>query len=262
MRKFFAGRRWILTLLVPVAAAAMIRLGIWQLDRLEQRRAYNHQVRTMTAAEPVELSGETLSGDQPAVPEHDLTGWEYRSAEVSGTYDHEREIVIRNQAWDNRAGVHVLTPLRIQGMDAAVLVDRGWLPQEVYQQGDWKDYREAGQQHVRGLIRLPQSEPALGGQSNPQPEEGERIEAWLFVELDAIESQLPYPLLPVYLQKQSAEGDLQLPYTAEPEFELTEGPHLGYAVQWFGFAAVLSVGYPIYIIRKQEEKQNHGTEAD
>lgn len=262
MRKFLTGRRWILTLLVPVAAAAMIRLGFWQLDRLEQRRAYNQQVRTMTAAEPVELSGGTLSGEDPAVSEHELTSWEYRTAEATGTYDHEREIVIRNQAWDNRPGVHVLTPLRIQGTDAAVLVDRGWLPQEDYQQGDWKDYREPGRQQVRGLIRLPQSEPALGGQSNPYPADGERIEAWLFVDLDAIQSQLPYPLLPVYLQQQTAEGDQHLPYTAEPEFELSAGPHLGYAVQWFGFAAVLSVGYPIYVIRKQEGSQNHAIERD
>jgi surfeit locus 1 family protein len=109
------------------------------------------------------------------------------------------------------------------------------------------------------MIRLPQPEAPLGGQSNPEPAPGEFLTAWYFVDLEAIESQLPYPLLPVYIQ-QVPEGENQaLPYAARPEFELTEGPHLGYAVQWFGFAAAVSIGYPIYVIRKSEGGDNHGS---
>jgi len=260
MRKFFQGKRWILTLLVPLAAAVMIRLGFWQLDRLDERRAYNRQVRTMTAADPVLLSKGTLTGENPAVNENDLLNWEYRTAEVRGDYDHGNEIVIRNQAWENRPGIHVLTPLRIPGTQSAVLVDRGWLPQEEYQNQAWKSHRESGQQRVEGMIRLPQTEAPFGGQSNPTPQDGEPIEAWYFVDLEAIEEQLPYPLLPVYIQEGAQGDDGQLPYTAEPEFELSEGPHLGYAVQWFGFAAALTIGYPIYIIRMQEESQREGPE--
>jgi cytochrome oxidase assembly protein ShyY1 len=36
---------------VFLGTAVCIRLGIWQLDRLEQRRAFNAQVETMRAAE-------------------------------------------------------------------------------------------------------------------------------------------------------------------------------------------------------------------
>ena len=46
-------RRWIFTSLLVLAGTALcIRLGIWQLDRLEQRRAFNTHVEAMWAAPP------------------------------------------------------------------------------------------------------------------------------------------------------------------------------------------------------------------
>ncbi|MDO8753616.1 MAG: SURF1 family cytochrome oxidase biogenesis protein [Anaerolineales bacterium] len=51
LKKMFS-RAWLLaTLLVFAGTALCIRLGIWQLDRLEQRRAFNAQVKSMRAAE-------------------------------------------------------------------------------------------------------------------------------------------------------------------------------------------------------------------
>ena len=50
-------RKWLLTtLLVFVASAVCIRLGIWQLDRLHQRRIFNAQVESMRAAEALDLN--------------------------------------------------------------------------------------------------------------------------------------------------------------------------------------------------------------
>jgi surfeit locus 1 family protein len=60
---------------------------------------------------------------------------------------------------------------------------------------------------------------------------------------------MPYELLPIYLLQApdgSADG---LPYRAEPERDFSEGPHLGYAVQWFLFAAILGAGYLGYVAR-------------
>ena len=43
-------RKWLVaTFLVFFGTAFCIRLGIWQLDRLEQRRAFNSQVESMRA---------------------------------------------------------------------------------------------------------------------------------------------------------------------------------------------------------------------
>ena len=56
LKKMF-GRAWLFaTLSVFAGTALCIRLGIWQLDRLEQRRAFNAQVESMRAAELLDLN--------------------------------------------------------------------------------------------------------------------------------------------------------------------------------------------------------------
>ncbi len=58
LRRMFS-RRWLLTtLLVFLGTALCIRLGIWQLDRLEQRRAFNAQVTSMRAMPLLDLNSE------------------------------------------------------------------------------------------------------------------------------------------------------------------------------------------------------------
>ncbi len=246
MLKTLFSRRWIgTTLLVLAALAVMSRLGVWQLDRLAQRRAFNARVSAQMAQPPLELSGAALDADLPAM--------EYRAVVVIGEYDHAQQIAIRNQVWGNRLGVHLLTPLVIAGSDQAVLVDRGWIPLEDYQSGDWSAFDEPGRVTVQGIIRRSQPQPSVGGRLD-QPQTGERLDAWNFVTLEMIGEQMPYSLLPVYIQQAPEEGRSEMPYRSLPEVELTEGPHLGYAVQWFLFAITLAIGYPIFV-NKEEKRE-------
>ena len=58
-------RRWLgTTVLVLLGTALCVRLGIWQLDRLEGRRAFNDQVRSMRSLPPLDLNTDPrCSGD-------------------------------------------------------------------------------------------------------------------------------------------------------------------------------------------------------
>jgi surfeit locus 1 family protein len=111
-------RRWLLaTLLVAAAMAVMVRLGIWQLDRLEQRREFNARVLAQINQPALVLKGPALQAD--------LASMEYRPVVVEGEYDFSQQVALRNQVWENQAGVHLLTPLRIAGTEQSVLVNRG-----------------------------------------------------------------------------------------------------------------------------------------
>ncbi len=243
MFKILFSRRWILpTLIVPMAVAVMIRLGFWQLDRLEQRRAFNAHITQVSAAPQFELTTDTHADD--------LTSMEFRAITVSGEFDHSREVAIRNQAWEDQPGVHLLTPLILAGSNRAILVDRGWIPLDAYQSGDWSAYEIDGPVVIEGLIRLSQAVPTLGGRPDPTPQPGEILRAWNFVNIANIAQQMPYPLLDIYILQAPDAEHWQLPYRSLPEFDLSEGPHLGYAVQWFIFAAILGIGYPMYIRRE------------
>lgn len=237
-------RKWLLlTLLVFAGTALCIRLGIWQLDRLEQRRAFNAKFESARAQPALDLNHE-----QPA----NLLDMEWRSVNVTGEYDFANEVAVRNQYYGSEYGYHLLTPLLFNG--GAVVVDRGWIPAGGNSApSDWRKYDERGTVHVSGQIRKGQAKPALGGVADVLPEDGAKLEIWNNADLALIAKQMPYPVLPVYVQVKPDPSDTQPPIPFQPEVEITEGPHFGYALQWFTFATILFVGYPFFL-RRQETK--------
>lgn len=242
LRKMFS-RKWLIaTVLVLAGAALCIRLGIWQLDRLKQRRAFNAQVISMRAAPALDLNA-----NQP----ENLTSMEWRQVAASGTYDFEHQIALRNQYNGNQYGYHLVTPLLLSD-GRAVLVDRGWIPPDGNSTpADWRKYDEPGPVTVAGQIRLGQNRPTFGGVADALPASGGRLEMWNNLDLAKISEQTPYPLLPIYIQPNVDPSDTEPPIPFQPELDLTEGPHMGYALQWFTFALILLAGYPFYL-RKQE----------
>jgi len=243
-------RRWILATFIVIAAiAVMVRLGIWQLDRLEKRRAFNTRVST-------QLAQPSLILDQSGL-DLDLGEMEYRSVVVYGEYDLSHEVALRNQAWDNQLGVHLLTPLKISGTDTYILVNRGWVPTENFQYDDWSEYSEPGLMEVHGMLRASQDTPDYGRRTDPIPLPGEEpLLVWNFANAEQIANQVPYDLLPMaYVQQAPDTSWTDLPYRSLPDLELTEGPHFGYALQWFTFAIVLGLGYPIFIHHRMNKQK-------
>jgi len=232
-------RAWIwATLLVFAGTAFCIRMGIWQLDRLEQRRAFNSQVETMRAMEMLDLN--------QSVPD-DISTMEWRAVTVTGEYDFENQVALRNQFHEAEYGYHLITPLRFSG--GVVLVNRGWIPADGNSAPmDWRKYDETGQVTVTGQIRLGQEKPAFGGVADA---ESSHLDVWNNLDVNRIVAQSPYPMLTVFIQPNQVEGDDTPPIPFQPEVELTEGPHFGYALQWFSFATILFFGYPFYL-RKQK----------
>ncbi len=239
LRRLLLRPRWILFSLLALAVIVVfIRLGFWQLDRLAERRALNARVAANTAQSPLVLSG-------PSVPS-DLPEMEYRSIEVTGTYDHTNQVGLLNQVWNGQPGLHLLTPLVISGNNQAILVDRGWIPIANSNRADWGKYDQAGSITVKGVIRKPNTgNPFI----RPVRDSSGKIEDWGGPDIAGIQKQVDEPLLPVYMQA-SPQADVSgPPYRKVPEIDLSEGPHLGYAIQWFAFAAIAAIGYPL-LIRK------------
>jgi surfeit locus 1 family protein len=235
-------RKWLIpTLLVFAGTALCIRLGVWQLDRLEQRRAFNARFESARA-----LPALNMNQEEPK----NITDMEWRAVKVMGKYDFVNQVAVRNQYYGSQYGYHLLTPLSFAG--TAVLVDRGWIPADGNSApSDWRKYDEFGMVNVSGQIRLGQTKPPIGGVADPLPEDGARLEIWNNADISRIADQIPYPVLPVYIQPDVDANDTDPPIPFQPEVELTEGPHFGYALQWFTFAILLFVGYPFFL-RKQE----------
>ncbi|MCC7358798.1 MAG: SURF1 family protein [Anaerolineales bacterium] len=233
-----ARRSWLGPLLaagVLAAALALIGLGAWQLQRLTERRIENAALAARLAQPALDLN--TTPG---------LRVQEYQPLRVTGVYDFAQEIVLRNRAYREQPGVHALTPLRLAGSDQVVLVDRGWLPfleadaaaRAVY-------HTPAGEVTITGLARLSQSRsmPFLPADPTPSPGQG-RLDAWFWPDLPQIAAQLPYPILSFYVEADPPAGAAPLSVLPYPthDYDLSDGPHLSYALQWFAFAATLLIG--------------------
>ncbi|HWQ04908.1 MAG TPA: SURF1 family protein [Longilinea sp.] len=241
----FWSLRWILTTLLVIAGVGvLIRLGIWQLDRLAQRRAFNERVSAQITASELDLNHYTDLNAK-------LFDMEYRNAVVHGQYDFTQEVLLRNQALDGKLGFHVLTPLRIANSDQTVLVDRGWIPFDQASPEKRQQYQEPGEVTVQGAIRRPQTKPDFGGVADPTLAPGEtRVDAWNIVNLERIQQQIDLSLLPVYIVQAPDTAWTGLPVRQLVMPEITEGPHLGYAMQWFTFAAILGLGYPFFVCKQ------------
>ncbi len=254
---FFNRQWWWSTLLALAAVAVMARLGLWQLDRLAQRRTFNARVQAQLDQPALKLSNPS------AIVIADLPDMEYREIIVRGHYDFSQQVALRNQVWGNHAGVHLLTPLILAQGDGqqAILIDRGWIPVQTAADAtpnQWRTYDVNGAIEVRGIIRRSQPKPDFGGIPDPAGV----LPLWNTVNVERIDQQVDPTLLPIYVQAlpndanltaaQLAAEQMELPKTlparSRLDLDLSDGTHMGYALQWFAFATVLALGYPRYVL--------------
>lgn len=227
--------RIIFGVIVVVLAGVFVVLGFWQLDRREQRQTENAVGESRISAPAESLP--TLfanAGD-------DLETIEYRTATVTGTFDPSEEVLIRSQVELGQAGFHVITPLVLPN-GSAVLVNRGWVPLSMDQPPVVASPPEDVVELV-GWVHLTQERPPLGPVDAAGP-----LDVLNRVDVDRIAQQTSYPLAPVYLVAMGEQGE-DLPVLVDvPDFS-DEGPHLAYAIQWFGFAVIGVVGF-LFLLRR------------
>lgn len=228
--------KWIVATVVVLALSALfVRLGIWQLDRLEERRLSNAVGEERLDAVPVDFS---ILLEETA----NLDSLQYRRVTVEGEYDSSEEVLIRSQVELGQAGFHVITPL-VRDDGAAVLVNRGWVPITM-DTPPVEAPPAPGPQVVEGWVHLTQTRPTLGQEEPPGD-----LDVLNRVDIARIGSQVPHELAPVYLVATGERSD-DLPIRVDPPDFSDEGPHLAYAIQWFGFAAVGLIGF-FFLLRQK-----------
>ncbi len=233
-------------LLVLVVAATCVRLGFWQLDRLAQRRARNAALAAGRALPPLALDSAAAAA-VAAGPAPYLN----RRVRVRGVYDPAGDVVLRGRAQEGKPGVHLVTPLRIEGSAAAVLVNRGWVPSPDATALDRRRFAEPGVREVTGFF---QEVPRAESRGQPSARAG-RDTTFRRLDLATVRARARYPVLPLYVQLlPDSAAPAQAPPYPVPAPSLDEGPHLGYAIQWFSFAAIAVVGLGVVALRNRREQ--------
>jgi surfeit locus 1 family protein len=234
-------RRWGFFGLALLVGLICIRLGLWQLDRLADRRSANSAIRARLELPELSLPDDLAEGADLA----------YRTAVARGEFDPRHEMYLTSRARDGIAGLQVVTPLLLMEGGPAVLVNRGWISDADYRRLPPDHWTERGQIEVRGVLLPSQPEPAMAFLADRVPAGGEppRVE-WRALSIEGMRRQIPYPILDVYLAQQSPSASPNAPRPST-EVDLSEGPHLGYAIQWFAFAAIALIGAGLWLRRGQ-----------
>lgn len=221
--------------LAGALGALFVRLGFWQLDRREERRALNDERTRQLSLPPLPVTD--LAARRDAVN---------RRATVSGVPDVENEIVLTGRSRNGSPGIHILTPMRLPGHDTAVLVNRGWVYSADARTVDLTRWREARTAFSGFTQRLPVTMPTGA------PPRGRAVRQLTY---PGITRLLPYPVHPLYVVAQdSAAGD-STPARLEAPL-LGDGPHLSYAIQWFAFAAIAIIGGAVVVIRGRQASRD------
>lgn len=213
-------------LFAALVCAGCVRLGFWQLHRLAQRRALNVMLaeRLSTASRPVrDVVRDTATAA-------------FRRASAAGIYDFANEFSLAARTRQGSPGANIVTPLRIAGTDTAVLVNRGWVYAPDAMTVDFARWREPDAANVSGYLVAIEK----GNRGSVSAATNARVLRHL--DVDSLATRLPYPVLPFVLvaMEPATTGDT-IPARL-PAPVLDEGPHLGYAIQWFAFALIGVVG--------------------
>lgn len=216
-----------------------VRLGAWQLDRLGERRTEN-QVIEARLAEPsqplVGLLG-VSGGDVGAVV--------HRRATAVGEFRTDAEFFSIGRTYGALTGTLVATPFDLEDGSVLIVV-RGLVPPGTPGPPAEGYGPASGPMVVEGML-LSGEQPTAIGERGP---EDAALVSVSRLDLVHIDEYVEGDVLPVsmVLERTSVPNPNETPAPI-PEQLLTEGRHLGYAVQWFGFALIVAIGVGTLVYR-------------
>lgn len=222
-----------------------VSLGLWQLNRAEYKGEIYSEFEARQSAAAIDFNQEKNN-------QLDKESLVWRELKATGTFLEQYQILLDNQVEDTHAGYYVYTPFKLDQSEKFVLVNRGWLlaspdrtvPPELVLSKDLVS--------INAVVKeIPKTGLLL--KEMPPEKVSETIYRVQRINLQELEQLTGVKLLPyiIRLEPESEHGYLRkwrLPGS-------DENMHLGYAFQWFAFAAVLLVIYLVLNIKKNRIKQ-------
>lgn len=230
--RFFRPLFWP-TVLTAAGMALLVGLGLWQVERLNWKRALMATIEARVAAPAVPVP---MEAEWPGL---DTKGLEYRRLRLAGTFRHDREFHYFTQADDGTPGYDVVTPLTLAS-GGVVLVDRGFVPEEKKDPATRGAGQIEGAAAVVGIARAPQSR----GGFTPADDPARNI--WFTRDPGQMAKAAGLgPVAPFYVEADATPNPGGWPKGGRTRLQISNR-HLQYALTWFGLAGALLVIYLLY----------------
>lgn len=218
-------------LVITAAALAgcvvTLALGVWQWGRAQEKLALQAAIEQRMALAPMD-ERTLLAAKAP----HELL---QRPVALRGEWVSERTVFLDNRQMRGQPGFYVVTPLKLQGSHAAVLVERGWAPRNF-------DERERlpavetppGVIEVRGRLAPPPAKlyEFAGAGAGPIRQN---------LDLAQFRAESGLALLDVAVQQTGAASEGLL--REWPQVGSSASKNYGYAFQWWALCALIAILY-------------------
>lgn len=233
------GRFWLITIAALVMLAATLSLGRWQLSRAAQKEALQADIALQQGRPPLDQQ-DFLALAQPGEVLH-------RPVHLRGLWLPAQTIYLDNRQMRGVPGFYVLTPFAIDGSRQTVMVQRGWIQRNFEDRTrlqpvetpaglvDLEARIEPPPSHLLELAKAPppSTDAQAGVGSSP-------IRQNLDLEDFRAATGLPLRTDVSLQQGGGASEGLQRDWPA-PALGIEK--HYGYAFQWFGLAALVTILY-------------------
>lgn len=221
-------------LLFPI----LLRLGFWQLDRAEEKQQIQLLFEQRGQISALQLKGDLEITDN----------LKYRRVAVSGRYDTSHQILLDNKVHNQTVGYHVLTPLKINNSNKAVLVNRGWVKGNFDRRVLPEIKTPPEKLEINGVISIPSGNIFTDSEYNRDGNIWPAVYQW--IDFKDIEKASGLDILPLIIRQapEDAHGYVRV----WSKVNLKPEKSTSYAVQWFTLAFALLVIYIVVNLRKVE----------
>ncbi len=215
-------------LLTIVVASLLSGLGVWQLQRAEEKKQ-------------MQVDSEQRQNDLPLTLELPFQvdeNMRFRPMRVQGKFINSKQFVLDNQILDHQVGYNIFTPLLLDDAETVLLVDRGWTPLQGSRDQLPEITVSEELREVVGTVYVPYGKAYSLGTVDNDGQEWPRLIQYL--DFEQLQSRLGVQVLPLTLRINAGQKDAlntQWPLlTNRSSNQLSYEVHIGYAVQWFALA--------------------------
>jgi surfeit locus 1 family protein len=229
MKLLFKPKFWPTLFTIP-AVIFMLSLCIWQVQRMYWKEGLINERVERTTAAPIAL---------PA-PDASIEAVDFRRVTLTGRFDHGHEFYMAARSQNGNVGYWIVTPLLADDGKSAVLVNRGWVPDERRDPGRRLEGQLAGEVTFDAIIRQPQK------QSWFQPPNELLKNRWFYLSPAEMALASGLPLREdFYLDAVKVDIPGGFPIGGQTRINLPND-HLTYAITWGSLALALMVIYVMF----------------
>jgi len=201
-----------------IALLILLSLGVWQLERLQWKNKYLHEIK-----ENIELPAVDINKNNYI----DFANFQYRKAKIFGHYLYDKKIYIHSKVHNKVVGIHLIVPFKTSF--GTILVNRGFVPKNN------KNYikKSFDKKVIIGLVYIPSKKAYF------TPNNDIINNDWYYINIKDLEEFTELNLLKYVLVE---ENNFLEKFPIGSQYNINiPNDHLQYAFTWFSLALVLCI---------------------